>query len=108
VRLVILGGSGSGKSTQGQRLCKYFDIPLISTSEILREAISGEKSLPQFQWSPTDPRSYLSVYRKIGFKAPSFYDGFELISVPIYYTNDSGKVINHLKNLAVERQSTEP
>ncbi|QYX34070.1 adenylate kinase family protein [Sphaerospermopsis torques-reginae] len=43
VKLVILGGSGSGKSTQAQRLCKYFDMPLISTGEILRETISGNK-----------------------------------------------------------------
>jgi adenylate kinase len=82
VRLVILGGSGSGKSTQGQRLCKYFDIPLISTGEILREAISGEKSLPQFQWSPTDPRSYLSVYAslsELGYHAQSYVEKGELV-----------------------------
>ncbi|MBD2419335.1 nucleoside monophosphate kinase [Anabaena cylindrica FACHB-243] len=42
MRLVILGGSGSGKSTQAQRLCKYFGVPLISTGEILRDAISGD------------------------------------------------------------------
>ncbi|ARV60399.1 adenylate kinase [Nostocales cyanobacterium HT-58-2] len=46
MRLVILGGSGAGKSTQAQELCKYFDIPLISTSEILREAI-GQSPAPQ-------------------------------------------------------------
>jgi adenylate kinase len=44
VKLLILGGSGSGKSTQAQRLCKHFDVPLISTGEILREAISDDKS----------------------------------------------------------------
>jgi hypothetical protein len=60
---------------------------------------------------PGIPRLYLQkfmlklIYRKIGFKAPSFYDNFELISVPICYSNDSGKVINHLKNLVVERQA---
>jgi adenylate kinase len=43
VKLVILGGSGSGKSTQAQRLGTYFNIPLISTGDILREAMSGEK-----------------------------------------------------------------
>jgi adenylate kinase len=43
VRLVILGGSGSGKSTQAQRLCTHFDIPQISTGEILREAIASNK-----------------------------------------------------------------
>ena len=41
VRLVILGGSGAGKSTQAQRLGKFFDVPLVSNGETLRAAISG-------------------------------------------------------------------
>ncbi|MFN7850501.1 MAG: adenylate kinase family protein, partial [Dolichospermum sp.] len=41
MRLVILGGSGAGKSTQAQKLGKFFDVPLVSTGETLREAISG-------------------------------------------------------------------
>jgi adenylate kinase len=45
VKFVILGGSGSGKSTQGQRLCRHFDIPLISTGEILRETLTNFSSL---------------------------------------------------------------
>jgi adenylate kinase len=45
VKLVILGGSGSGKSTQAQRLGKYFDIPLIATGEIFREAIADDSSV---------------------------------------------------------------
>ncbi|WP_071188803.1 nucleoside monophosphate kinase [Trichormus sp. NMC-1] len=44
MKLVILGGSGSGKSTQAEMLCKHFNVPLISTGEILRSAVSGEKS----------------------------------------------------------------
>lgn len=40
VRLVILGGSGSGKSTQARRLCDRKEIPLISTGKVLREAIA--------------------------------------------------------------------
>jgi adenylate kinase len=45
VKLVFLGGSGAGKTTQAQRLCKYFEIPLISTGEILREAIAQTSDL---------------------------------------------------------------
>jgi len=40
MRFVILGGSGSGKSTQAQNLSRHFHVPIISTGEILREAIS--------------------------------------------------------------------
>ncbi|MBD2205378.1 nucleoside monophosphate kinase [Calothrix sp. FACHB-1219] len=47
MRLVILGGSGSGKSTQAEKLCRYFEIPKISTGEILREAISVDS--PSFR-----------------------------------------------------------
>lgn len=45
MKFVVLGGSGSGKSTQAQRLCRHFDIPLISTGEILREALTNLSSL---------------------------------------------------------------
>ncbi|AFZ22451.1 adenylate kinase-like kinase [Cylindrospermum stagnale PCC 7417] len=45
MKLVILGGSGSGKSSQAQRLCRYFDISLISTGETLRQAMSNEDLL---------------------------------------------------------------
>jgi adenylate kinase len=45
VRLAILGGSGAGKSTQAQGICKYFDLPLVSNSEILQDAI-GQGTVP--------------------------------------------------------------
>ncbi|MDZ8236580.1 MAG: nucleoside monophosphate kinase [Nostoc sp. ChiQUE01a] len=82
MRLVILGGSGSGKSTQAQRLCRYFDIPLISTGEILRKAISGDKPLQNFQWSQTDSRTYLSVYaslNELGYHARPYVEKGELV-----------------------------
>ncbi|MGI8502033.1 MAG: nucleoside monophosphate kinase [Hassallia sp.] len=56
MRFVILGGSGSGKSTQAQRLCRYFDIPLISTGEILREAIEVYSRFPNANLSSLGSR----------------------------------------------------
>ncbi|MDZ8108586.1 MAG: nucleoside monophosphate kinase [Nostoc sp. DedQUE12a] len=82
MRLVILGGSGSGKSTQAQRLSRYFEIPLISTGEILREAISGGKSLPNFQWSQSDSRTHLCVYtnlNELGYHARPYLEKGELV-----------------------------
>ncbi|WP_017318804.1 adenylate kinase family protein [Mastigocladopsis repens] len=46
MRLVILGGSGAGKSTQAQELCRYFDIPLISDGEILPDAMAQSAAPP--------------------------------------------------------------
>jgi adenylate kinase len=69
VRLVILGGSGSGKSTQAQRLCRYFEIPLISTGEILREAMSGNK--PQSVYATvTDLGRHVQPYLEKGELVP--------------------------------------
>lgn len=45
MRLVILGGPGAGKGTQARRLCSYLHIPLISTGDILREAIAQQTDL---------------------------------------------------------------
>jgi len=45
VRLVILGGPGAGKGTQARRLSKDLHIPLISTGDILREAIAAQTEL---------------------------------------------------------------
>ncbi|MBD1861011.1 adenylate kinase [Trichocoleus desertorum] len=47
MRLVILGGPGAGKGTQAQHLCRHFEIPLISTGEMLRQAIAAQTPLGQ-------------------------------------------------------------
>lgn len=45
MRLVMLGGTGSGKGTQAARLCDRFNISSISTGNILREAIAAGTDL---------------------------------------------------------------
>ncbi|MBC5798234.1 nucleoside monophosphate kinase [Sphaerospermopsis sp. LEGE 00249] len=69
MKLVILGGSGSGKSTQAQRLCKYLDMPLISTGEILRETISGNQSANGYG-EPNDLVSSAKPYLEKGELVP--------------------------------------
>jgi adenylate kinase len=63
VRLVILGGPGSGKGTQGKRLCSYLGIPWISTGDIFREAIAEGSEL--------------------GIQASSYVEKGELVPDPI-------------------------
>ena len=45
MRLIILGGTGSGKGTQTARLCDRLNIPSISTGEILRQGIASGTDL---------------------------------------------------------------
>ncbi|MEA5570542.1 nucleoside monophosphate kinase [Calothrix sp. UHCC 0171] len=47
MRLVILGGSGSGKSTQAQHLGSHLEIPLVATGDVLRAAIASNSELGQ-------------------------------------------------------------
>lgn len=45
MRLVLLGGTGSGKGTQSSKICDRFNIPSISTGEILRNGIAADTDL---------------------------------------------------------------
>jgi len=47
MRLVILGGTGSGKGTQTARICDRLNIPSISTGDILRSGIAAATDLGQ-------------------------------------------------------------
>lgn len=45
MRIMMLGCPGVGKGTQAQFLCAHFNIPQISTGDILRAAIKNETAL---------------------------------------------------------------
>ena len=47
MRIIFIGPPGSGKGTQAKRLASRFDIPHISTGDMLREAVAGGTPLGQ-------------------------------------------------------------
>lgn len=87
MRLVILGGPGSGKSTQARQLCRHLGIVEISSGNILRRAIAsqtdlGQKAQPYVEKGELVPDEILIEFMRQRLLQPDTANGWVLEGYP--------------------------
>ncbi|MEQ9549116.1 MAG: adenylate kinase [Coleofasciculus sp. G3-WIS-01] len=87
MRLVILGGPGSGKSTQARQLCHHLGIVEISSGNILRRAIAsqtdlGQKAQPYVEKGELVPDEILIEFMRQRLLQPDTAKGWVLEGYP--------------------------
>ncbi|MGL5032378.1 MAG: nucleoside monophosphate kinase, partial [Microcystaceae cyanobacterium] len=87
MRLVILGGPGSGKGTQANNINKSLNLPTISTGGILREAIAtqtplGVKAQPYFTAGQLLPDFMMIQFIRQRLLRPDLQSGWMLEGYP--------------------------
>ncbi|MGD1901468.1 MAG: adenylate kinase [Geitlerinemataceae cyanobacterium] len=87
MRLVILGGPGAGKGTQGRRLCEALEIPSIATGDIFRAAIAdrtelGDKAAPYVERGDLVPDELTIEFMRDRLTKPDAKQGWLLDGYP--------------------------
>ncbi|MDJ0533936.1 MAG: adenylate kinase [Xenococcaceae cyanobacterium MO_207.B15] len=87
MRLVMLGGTGSGKGTQTSALCAHYQIPSISTGSILRDGITsgtelGKKAQPYLEKGELVPDELMIEFIKRRLQESDASQGWILEGYP--------------------------
>lgn len=112
MRLILLGAPGAGKGTQAQFICEKFNIPQISTGDMLRAAVKAETELGLRAKAVMDSGGLISDEVIIGLVearitevdcANGFlFDGFPRTIPQAQAMVDAGVAIDHVVEIAVE------
>lgn len=87
MKIILLGAPGAGKGTQAEILSKRLSLPIISTGNILREAIKSDTELGRSAKNYMDvgalvPNEVIIGILKERLSKPDCADGFILDGVP--------------------------
>jgi adenylate kinase len=111
MRLILLGPPGAGKGTQAQKICESFQIPQISTGDMLRAAVKSGSELGQQLKAVMDSGALVSdeliiklVKERISEPdcASGFlFDGFPRTIPQAQALKDAGVEIDHVVEISV-------
>lgn len=112
LRIILLGPPGAGKGTQAQLICKQFNIPQISTGDMLRAAIKNGTELGKQAKSVMDAGQLVSddliinlVKERISqddCQNGCIFDGFPRTIAQATALKDSGIEIDKVIEIAVD------
>jgi adenylate kinase len=112
MRLILLGAPGAGKGTQAQYICEKFQIPQISTGDMLRAAVKAGTELGLKAKEVMDAGGLVSDEIIIGLVKERItesdcengflFDGFPRTIPQAEAMVDAGVAIDHVVEIAVE------
>ena len=112
MRIMLLGGPGAGKGTQAKLIMEHFDIPQISTGDMLRTAISNETAIGLQAKEVMDAGQLVSddiiinlVKERIAqpdCKNGFLFDGFPRTIPQADSLNEAGIVLDHIIEIKVD------
>lgn len=112
MRLMLLGGPGAGKGTQAMRLMERYNIPQISTGDMLRAAIAEKSPLGLSAQKIMESGGLVSDDIIIGLvkerlkqsdcRNGFLFDGFPRTLVQADALKDAGIALDHVIEIAVD------
>lgn len=111
MRLILLGPPGAGKGTQAQKICESYQIPQISTGDMLRAAVKSGSELGQKLKAVMDSGALVSddliiklVKERISqpdCEGGFLFDGFPRTIPQAQALKDAGIEIDHVVEISV-------
>ncbi len=111
IAIILLGAPGAGKGTQAQFICEKFNIPQISTGDMLRKAIKEGTELGLKAKAVMDAGTLVSDEIVIGLvkerlqepdcKNGYLFDGFPRTIAQADSLKEAGVLINYVLEIAV-------